>query len=623
MEFQREEVDKLAQATALVISVYQQVYEEFTLWKADHTNKVFTSLGRPRSDATASFPPESVAHTSRHGITPHPSASASEYMEVWDYKTSTTERIPVELVRVASLPSAAPAHEYSTQIERSIFHGDDPSALPFIPFADDPSFDLAAYLEEYKSFGWEEPARDPDLEFMVIETTRRLCSDHKMAYRHIDETGILPLELLDRGDQRGMIYRSQRRDFPDWPEGVPASAKRLQNGPDPTSDMPDKQLANLVSTFCTNLNCLVGFCSTHIEPVPMPLSNTPLLTARMKEFVTGPCGEDCFLVKTVGDHAIDWPDEDTQLLRTILDASPDTPPCDLATICRRPCYETFHQRCFFLPDGQIDKKGKKKAKTTKPSLAKTGSLKFDDFDPRRFTPGLPCSHEGLCDSEAQCACFFNQAHCESGCRCSRKCARRWRGCSCSSSKRFGVGVCRTDRCSCYLAHRECDPELCLKCQAKDSKANLCRNTPLQMGRHKGTVVGPARWGRGLFMTEEANEDELIIEYVGELIYEPTTDSRELVAAHRGRNYLFQLNDTVSVDGTYVGNNSRYINHDAANPNCKAHVRMVNGEHRIGIYATRHLALGDEVLFDYGGEFFRVDSDKTAGTPISARKQPSY
>ncbi|KAJ6607937.1 hypothetical protein B0H10DRAFT_2069867 [Mycena sp. CBHHK59/15] len=72
----------------------------------------------------------------------------------------------------------------------------------------------------------------------------------------------------------------------------------------------------------------------------------------------------------------------------------------------------------------------------------------------------------------------------------------------------------------------------------------------------------------------------------------------------------------------MGNNSRYINQDAANPNCKAHVRMVNGEHRIGIYATRHLALGDEVLFEYG-EFFQVDSDKTARTPISARKQPSY
>lgn len=39
--------------------------------------------------------------------------------------------------------------------------------------------------------------------------------------------------------------------------------------------------------------------------------------------------------------------------------------------------------------------------------------------------------------------------------------------------------------------------------------------------------------------------------------------------HRGRNYLFELNSTLSVDGTYAGNDARYINHDAQHPNCHA------------------------------------------------------
>jgi hypothetical protein len=63
------------------------------------------------------------------------------------------------------------------------------------------------------------------------------------------------------------------RDFPDWPEGVPASAKQLRadpdnplrDKPDPADQVPDQKLANLISTFCTNLNCVVPFCSTHCE----------------------------------------------------------------------------------------------------------------------------------------------------------------------------------------------------------------------------------------------------------------------------------------------------------------------------------------------------------------------
>jgi hypothetical protein len=42
-----------------------------------------------------------------------------------------------------------------------------------------------------------------------------------------------------------------------------------------------------------------------------------------------------------------------------------------------------------------------------------------------------------------------------------------------------------------------------------------------------------------------------------------------IAEHRGRNYLFELNKTLSIDGTYVGNDARYINHDAQSPNCRA------------------------------------------------------
>ncbi|KAJ7747839.1 hypothetical protein B0H16DRAFT_1850398, partial [Mycena metata] len=507
------------------------------------------------------------------------------------------------------------AHEYCTPATRNISQGDDPNDLPFIPFADDPSFDHASYLHAFARYSWERPVADPDVEVVVVEAARRLRTEHQMLYEHIDETGVLPLELLNRVGSRGMIDRSQRRDFPDWPPGVPASAKHLKHDTEPIPTSPENLIALEVSTFCSNLNCIVPFCATHsVESTPMPLKVLPnIKNQRMKEHVRTACGLNCFLLKSADDDdPIHWPDSETEFLRMVLDYSPDARPCDLSTVCSRPCYEVFEFRKTMLPDSIRERK------KSKPQ-PKLGRSAFDDASRAR---GEPCRHEGPCSAATECACYLNKAHCESGCRCSRKCARRWRGCACSTPKRGGTAtICRTERCACYLAHRECDPEICLKCQAKYAylylfpqiifsliTANLCKNADIQRAKWKKTKVAPGRWGMGLFIAESAVANDLIIEYVGELIYDLTTESRQPVADHRGRNYLFELNASLSVDGTYVGNDARYINHDARNPNCGAKVRMVNGEHRIGIYATRPLKPGEEVLFNYGDHFFQSKGD---------------
>lgn len=93
----------------------------------------------------------------------------------------------------------------------------------------------------------------------------------------------------------------------------------------------------------------------------------------------------------------------------------------------------------------------------------------------------PCSHPGPCDGRADCACFHNKAHCEVACRCDLSCTfptllsipsyneittgpRRRRGCHCK--KDVTGKLCYSARCPYYRAHRECDPVLCVDCDAR-------------------------------------------------------------------------------------------------------------------------------------------------------------
>jgi SET domain-containing protein len=99
-------------------------------------------------------------------------------------------------------------------------------------------------------------------------------------------------------------------------------------------------------------------------------------------------------------------------------------------------------------------------------------------------------------------------------------------------------------------------------------------------------------GLGLFTTAPIKKGQIIIEYFGPLLNEEQ-------AQKKGGKYLFALGKTWTIDGTSRENIARYINHSCVRTNCEP----IQYAKRIKIRATRNIKPGEELLYDYGKEYF--------------------
>ena len=106
-------------------------------------------------------------------------------------------------------------------------------------------------------------------------------------------------------------------------------------------------------------------------------------------------------------------------------------------------------------------------------------------------------------------------------------------------------------------------------------------------------VGRSSAGLGLFAEEAVKKGQFIIEYTGERISAEEAD-------RRGGQYLFEVTDELTIDGSdrkYIG---RYINHSCS-PNAEAE-HDEDGD-RIYIRACKDIAPGEEITYHYGEDFF--------------------
>ncbi|KAJ8456298.1 hypothetical protein ONZ45_g18778 [Pleurotus djamor] len=113
-----------------------------------------------------------------------------------------------------------PAYESCLPLDINRHIGDDPEAMGYFPFVDDPSFDLERYAHEYKyDFAWMSDSNlDPELELLVLEAARRLHINHGLSIAQIDDTGILVHALQPTQPQYakfGMLLKATQSSGPE------------------------------------------------------------------------------------------------------------------------------------------------------------------------------------------------------------------------------------------------------------------------------------------------------------------------------------------------------------------------------------------------------------------------
>ena len=107
-------------------------------------------------------------------------------------------------------------------------------------------------------------------------------------------------------------------------------------------------------------------------------------------------------------------------------------------------------------------------------------------------------------------------------------------------------------------------------------------------------VGRSKTGLGLFALKKFRKGDYLVTYQGRKLTNPQAEELEA----RGNKYLFEINSRWTRDGSSRKNLARYVNHSCA-PNCET---MIRG-HTITYEACKGIYPGDEVLVDYGKNYW--------------------
>ncbi|KAK9480104.1 hypothetical protein V1514DRAFT_303221 [Lipomyces japonicus] len=148
-------------------------------------------------------------------------------------------------------------------------------------------------------------------------------------------------------------------------------------------------------------------------------------------------------------------------------------------------------------------------------------------------------------------------------------------------------------------NRRLAADINLQKQMLSSETDVLRFNQLKKRKKPVRFARSAIHNWGLYAMENIAANDMIIEYVGEVVRQQVADMRErrYLKNGIGSSYLFRIDESTVVDATKRGGIARFINH-CCTPSCTAKIIKVEGQKRIVIYALRDISKNEELTYDY-------------------------
>lgn len=137
----------------------------------------------------------------------------------------------------------------------------------------------------------------------------------------------------------------------------------------------------------------------------------------------------------------------------------------------------------------------------------------------------------------------------------------------------------------------------------------CQNQRFQKRQYANVaVIQTEKKGYGLRAEGTIYENDFIYEYIGEVIGELTFRERMLqYDANKFKHFYFMmLKKDLFIDATLKGSLARFCNH-SCNPNAYVDKWVVGDKLKMGIFAKRDIAKGEEITFDYNVDRYGAQS----------------
>ncbi|XP_078455292.1 histone-lysine N-methyltransferase NSD2-like isoform X10 [Lampetra planeri] len=164
-------------------------------------------------------------------------------------------------------------------------------------------------------------------------------------------------------------------------------------------------------------------------------------------------------------------------------------------------------------------------------------------------------------------------------------------CNCKPTDESPCGL--DSECLNRMLQYECHPSVC-------PAGDRCQNQAFTKRAYPPSqIVKTAGRGWGLLTLVSIRKGEFVNEYVGELIDEEECRKRIKYAHEKNLSnfYMLTIEKDRIIDAGPKGNFSRFMNH-SCQPNCETQKWTVNGDTRVGLFATCDIATGTELTFNY-------------------------